>query len=430
MKYIYSIIIFLIAMPVFAQTVGGREFNLGFGKFSEILYPSYMNNDSELREIHRIINNEKNNILAGVSHIALVSEIRLGDKDNAAGINRASITGSVVRAFLKVRYGFSDNHFTFCFDDSRDTEHNVRVAIINRAISPGKNRNIYYTKNSDSYNYVMTQYGTIPMCRDDAQRYAVAEPVKDAPVIAVDSSANVIISVVGDSSTVAEAVEIKPKFVTELPPEKKAEDVKTSRKQNRAARTNDEYHPLLAVKTNGLYWAGYTSFSYAEFFDMKSVPTEFGNMLPNLEAEYYFNGRFSIAAEAAYKVKNYSNDYWWKVSSYSIEPRLWLGKRGLFRGAYIGLFGVVGDYDMKDECDVDNYGYTGMHYSGGLSFGYLQPIYKGLAIEIGVKGGYQYVERETYVVNSGVYYLRGSDTIDGFRILGAKISLMYRFKRK
>jgi len=442
MKYIYSIVIFLIAMPVYAQTVGSREFNFGFAGFSEILYPSYMNNYSELREIHRVMSYEKENILAGVSHIALVSNIRTGDKNNAAGINRASAIGSVVRAFLKTRYGLSDRHFTFCFDDSSNTEHNVRVAILNRAISAGENRNIYYTKSSSRYDYIMMQYGSIPMSKADVavQRYAVAEPVKETPVVTANNP-----------STTVGTGEVRTMFLTELPADKKAEDIKTEevkaeenkvvyiqisdyvgRKQNKdkVVKTRDGYYPRFAVKTNGLSWAGYTTFSYADFFNQEPFPTEFGNVLPNIEVEYYFNGRFSIAGEAEYNSKNYSDNYWWKIASYSLEPRFWLGKRDLFRGAYLGLFGMAGDYDIKEESDVNKYGYTGMHYGGGLSLGYLQPIYKGLAIEIGIRGGYQYIDRDTYIFNNGLYDRQGSDVIDGFRVLGIKASLMYRFKRR
>jgi len=426
MKYIYSIVIFLIAMPLFAQRVEEREFNLAFGEFSDILYPAYMNNESELSEIHRIISEDKNSILAGECYIALVSNIRPGDKGNGAKINRASITGSVVRAFFKVRYGLSDSHFTFCFDDGRDLENNVKVSFINGAIPAGANRYIYYTQNDYNYNYVMMQYGTIPICRGSV----------------VQNSDDIVIPAAVDTSmVVTEAV--RPNVEPERPADKRGEEVKKEEnkvvyvepsdniktKRNRIKRDDGDYYPLIALKSNALFWAGYTPFIYDDFFGMEPASSEFGYMLPNLEGEYYFNGRFSIAGDGAYMVNKYGNDYWWKVSSYSLEPRIWVGQKGLYKGLYIGLFGIVGDYDMKREKDVNNYGYTGNQYGGGLSLGYLQPIYKGLAFEIGIRGGYHYIDRESYIVNSGVYHLQSSDSMDGFRILGARVSLVYRFRK-
>ena len=458
-----------MTMPAIAQN---REFNLKFTQHSDILHVTYMGNDMELNNLNYVMRNEKPNVISGIVHIALVSNIRTGDRNNPLAINKASINASVVRAYLKVRYGLSDHHFTLHFDDGLNMDNNVKVSVEYRPIEVGENRSIYYTKSIDwrSYDLIMSRYVVIPMVkgsrvadsrmvdnRESDYRYADASRRED-PARGVKTEPLRVESVKNEVETkiVEPPVRVETKIV-EPPKEetKAAEPAKTDTRtvitvpsskandrvvyietENRSKRDRESierigYTPSFAIKTNAAYWAGYTPFSYAGLFDMEAFPAELGNMLPNIEAEYYFkNRRFSLTGEALFGITNYSDNHWWKMSSYSVEPRLWLDKSGTFKGLYTGLFGFIGDYDIREELDVHSYGYTGMHFGGGLSLGYLQPVYKGFALELGLRGGYQSVNRDIYSYANETYTFLSSDSVSGFRLLGAKLSLMYRFQRK
>ena len=474
MKYIYLAIVVLMTLPVLAQN---REFNLKYAPQSDILQPSYMGNNAELRDIRSIIQNERGNIQAGRSHIALVSAIRPGDRNNPQAVNKASLNASVTRAYLKMQYGLSNEHFTFHFDDRSNIDGNVKVAFMSRSINVGENRDIHYTtsNNYSSYELIMGRYAGLPMVDNSVgtQQYAnvpQTPSARETVSIAANNVATenreegqqyrtVAVQINARSSEASEVsrTETAKSAVTseELKSAAVSEDVKKeepkraeektvvyiqpveegnrrlSTASTKKPKSTSTVHPLFAVKTNLLYWAGYNPFSYEGFFDQEPVPTNLGNMLPNLEVEYYFNNKkYSIAGDLAYSVMNYSDGHWWKISSYSIEPRYWFGEVGAFKGLYAGVFGTVGDYDIYESIDVHNYGYTGMYYSGGLSVGYFQPIYKDFAIEVGVRGGYQYLNRDIYTITGGDYSFLSSDSVSGFRVLGVRASLVYRFKRK
>ena len=413
MKYIYSIVFILISLPVFSQN---KEYNFKFFPESEVFSLGYMDNNLEFPAMDGAIRYSNADILSGQAHIALISDIKTGEGNDPAAINRASIVGNVLKSYLKTTYKLSNEHFTFHFDDSNNIDDRVRVVIMNRPIKEGENREIYYTR-SDRLRIVLDQYKVVPMVNYvGANRQAIAEVV---PGSVVETSG---VSERDLGAKIGGALENKIEEVAALTTEKK---------RRSKSIIKFSYFPRFAVKTNLLYWVGYTPFSYEGFFNMEPAPTALRNMLPNIEIEYYFGGKISVAAEVAYMKHNYSEEKWWKVSSYSLEPRFWLGGKDLYKGVFVGLFGQAGDFDINEEFDINNNGYTGTYYGGGLSLGYLLPIYRGFAVEVGVKGGYQIVNRDQYVLApNGDYTFFGRDRIDGFRLLGANISLMYRFRSK
>lgn len=170
--------------------------------------------------------------------------------------------------------------------------------------------------------------------------------------------------------------------------------------------------PTLAIGTNLLEWAGFRpDFSHT-------------TVIPNLYIEYYFLKRWSAKAAFSYCDWSYSDGKRYQgLSSYSIEPRFWWKSDGTFRGLFLGVYGQAGDYNQK--CPLENY--TGKYYSGGVSAGYLFPLYKGLAVEVSLRAGYRHATVKNYQADEECSDLCRRYHKNEFTITGSFLNLLYRF---
>lgn len=170
--------------------------------------------------------------------------------------------------------------------------------------------------------------------------------------------------------------------------------------------------PTLAIGTNLLQWAGFRP-------DFTHTTT-----IPNIYVEYYFLKRWSVKGAFAYCDWSYDNGKRFQgISSYSLEPRFWLKKDEKFRGFFFGIYGQAGDYNQKDI----EQNHTGKYYSGGLSAGYLYPIYRGLAVEVSLRGGYRHATVKKYKSGEDCNDLCRKYTKKEFTVTGSCLSLVYRF---
>lgn len=179
------------------------------------------------------------------------------------------------------------------------------------------------------------------------------------------------------------------------------------------------WRPLLALKTNLVQWVGVTP-------DFKITA-----FMPNLALELYFARRWSVEASALYANWDYSGNKLWAVSSYGIEPRLWIKNDGTFRGLYVGAYGQFGDFDNQQDKTEGADNRTGTFWNAGLSVGWLQPLSRHWAVELGLRGGYRNASIDWYDIerdNAGTthYYYNRHDT-EGKFSPSVRVNIIYRF---
>lgn len=176
------------------------------------------------------------------------------------------------------------------------------------------------------------------------------------------------------------------------------------------------FRPLLAVKTNLLYWA--------------TVMPDFNSytFVPNLEAEWFFADRWSLAGTGNFAKWGYGGAKWFGISSWSLEPRWWLKGDGRFRWFYLGAYGQAGDYDVQDGSTPGS-GYTGNLWGAGLSFGAAIPFSDRFGLEIGIRGGYRHAQVKGYSYEAPDYFLNVETADDHWGVTGIKASVYYRFGR-
>lgn len=175
-----------------------------------------------------------------------------------------------------------------------------------------------------------------------------------------------------------------------------------------------EFRPLLAVKTNLLYWAGVMP-------DFKHY-----TFVPNLEIEYFFKERWSLSATGDYMKRGYGNGNFYGISAWSVEPRWWFRGDGRFRWFYLGAYGQVGDYDVQNSRTASD-GTTGKLWGAGLSVGAAIPFSDRLGLEVGIRGGYRHAGMKEYIHEAPDYFLERKGTDNHWGVTGIKASLYYRF---
>lgn len=172
---------------------------------------------------------------------------------------------------------------------------------------------------------------------------------------------------------------------------------------DKAVGVEYEYHPHhFALKNNFLYDAV---------------------LLPNLEVEWLFNDKWSVAVEG--------DVAWWKpketrvyrLAVVSPEVRYHINPRALWHGMYVGLFVGGGLYQLENGGD----GYHGEGGMGGVSFGYMWPIGRHLSLEAGIGAGYMFTRYKVYESRDGHKLYMRTKTLNYFGPLKLKLSIAWRF---
>lgn len=179
-------------------------------------------------------------------------------------------------------------------------------------------------------------------------------------------------------------------------------------------RSGNVFRPVIAVKTNLLEWAGVMpDFRHYTF-------------VPNLEVEWFFRDRWSLSGKGSYIKRSYGGDKFFAMSSWSIEPRLWIWGNSRFRWLYLGAYGQIGDYDVQNSRTVFT-GATGRFWGTGLSLGAAIPFTDRLGVDIGLRGGYRHSTVRDYSHEIGGDYLERTGTDNHWGITGINVSLYWRF---
>lgn len=173
----------------------------------------------------------------------------------------------------------------------------------------------------------------------------------------------------------------------------------------------------LGVKTNALLFAGL-------------LPD--GSMyspVANVAGEVYFMDRFSAQVSFAYAMPYNKGDQYnlFSMTCLMVEPRWWLWGNGRFCGLYAGVYGQYGIFDVSIKEKLEDNS-TGSFYGGGVSVGWLQPVWRGFYVEAGVQAGYRNDTVDVYEFTPGSPYKRlATYTLNSFTLQGMNLSVGYRF---
>ena len=389
--------------------LGGEvSFNFIFSPGSTILDANLGSNNVELANLRDFILHNKYGIQTGGAHFTIVSYIKEGSSSDLYSLNRASILGSIVRAYLKTRYGFVNTNFTFVIRSESELAEYVRIEYKPFSVKPTDNQDIYFTL-KPSYGdlmLAMSKYRELPLEERDDQIETATLP---APLVVIIAPVDTLppVDILPPVGTLPPVDTLRPADTTESP--HKNIDYQIDLKRG--------FKPIFGLRTNLLNIAGVTP------------PAKVVKPLYNITMEFYYLKRSSIALEGYLSPllnhKKTDSDAWHKLSGFSLEHRFWLSKPGLFKGLYMGLYGAFGEYDIMDPQQSEE-GNTGNFIGGGLSIGFALPVSKRLLVEVGARGGYKRESNSSYLVIENSCYQTGSGNRGGIMLYDYNISLVYR----
>lgn len=179
------------------------------------------------------------------------------------------------------------------------------------------------------------------------------------------------------------------------------------------------FRPLLAVKTNLLYWAGVMP-------DFRSY-----TFVPNLEVEVFLGKAWSVAGSVNYNERRYGDEdrNYFGVSTWSVEGRRWFKADGRFRWLHGGVYVEWGDYDVQNS-RVTMDGHTGTTWGVGLSLGAAIPFTDRWGLEVGLRGGFREAADNGYTWEAPDYFKDAESVEHDWGVTGIKASLYYRFGKK
>lgn len=158
-------------------------------------------------------------------------------------------------------------------------------------------------------------------------------------------------------------------------------------------------------------------------FALKTNLLGYAVLMPNLEVEWMFVDRWSLALEGqgAWYAKNEPHKVY-RLATLTPEIRFWALDRGRWHGMYVGLFGGAGLYDLSNG----KKGHEGEGWMAGVSAGYMWPISKHLSLDAGIGVGYMHARDKVYEPRDGHFLYQMTKNVNYFGPLRAKLSLVWR----
>ena len=143
----------------------GTRFGFDFRPEGKLLLADYKSNRTGLERLRALTRTHQDELRNGEAHYVVVSYIRPGESSSDRAINNASVQGSVVRAYMKVWYGLSNDCFTFYIDNTQQASNRVDVFYVGTPIAAGANRVICYTESTGDalkVSRAVSKYDPVP----------------------------------------------------------------------------------------------------------------------------------------------------------------------------------------------------------------------------------------------------------------------------
>lgn len=417
-----------------------ESFLFSFKESSDMFLADYGDNAYQLERMGQRLPVFRSRLLSGSCHLLVVSHVGAYGYEEDGVVNEASLRASRIRACLKTRLDIPSECVAFYIDRSGSYRDRVHVYLIETPLPWFANIAIHYSESRYpvAVKAAVEKYGAVPYVdlyrRGEAGGYDRAVYRIDDPLFDRSELEDYRLASVVDTPKRGNTTITTRETLRVVKKEGKPETAVTAAVREPALPQATAVSPVfMSVKTNLLPWCTVAPSIQLGTGDVKM---QTGSFMPNVELEWYFAGRWSVAvsgmyADFAYKDKTRDR---WSVSEVSVEPRVWPLRRDEFAWLNAGLFGEYGDFDVRGS-GIDPgkellYGRTGRFWTLGASIGCLIPLGKGFCTEVSVRMGYRSTfdgKKYRYDQIDDKNYLETRFSSTGFMI-GGKVSLVYRFQ--
>ena len=365
----------MLVLPLSAQEKEDSVFTFRFFKGKDMFFVPAITNGVELSKLFDIVEQNKQKI--SNNEIALrVDGYYISEGKNAETRKTAKIRSNRVKSELITRKGLKEENFITRNQSGKANYVTVRLFDIN-------NNNILYKqpeeiliKEEDS-----TQIENVPITTDQESTES-KDSLDLEPVLNQESEETTIIE-----------------------PGDKESDSQSTPGDSSDIRKKEKKDSRFALKTNLV---------------------AYGVLMPNLEIEWKFADRWSVALEgqrAWYSKENPHKVY--RLATVIPEVRFWPIERTRWNGMYVGAFGGTGLYDLSNG----GTGHEGEGWMVGVSAGYMWPISNHLSLDAGIGLGFLRAEDKEYKPLDGHFLYQLTKNINYFGPLRLKLSLVWRIPR-
>lgn len=405
-----------------------ESFLYSFEEGRDMFLADYGDNAYWLQRMNTALQVSRVQLLGGEFHLLIVAHVGAYNYEEEAVINEASLRASRIRAYIKSKLNIPHECIAFYIDRSGSYRNQVHVYQVHMPLPWFANLEISCSESRypPAIAEAITRYGSVPYVDlytrghtdyNERQVYIITDSLFDRSEL---DDYRLAISYSEKAETVARTPD-KPVPVKQLASSVAEPVVQT-------------IPCFVAVKTNLLPWMTVVP---AVDLGNGGPKIERGSFMPNMEVEYYFARRWSVAVSALYSDFTYGGweDNKWGLSDIMLSSRFWpLAKPGRYDWLSIGFYGQYGDFDVRgDKIGGESlYGRTGRFWSAGASVGCLVPLGSGFGLEAVVESGYRSVfggKKYRYDGIDGKNYLESRFTSTGVR-LGVKLNVLYRFRVK
>ena len=364
-KYVTSLMLCLLMLPLVAQTQGDTIYHFRFEPGNDGLYTAYRNNGTELSRLLACVVQNKEAILAGTVPIQVDGYCNSLDDETEARAT-ARIRSNRVKSELITREGLTEACFTTRNHTSGGDYVTVRIVIPTSPSETGPE-----------------QQAETERLAAEAQR-ATAE--QEADRLQAEAEAQRIAA--------EQARLVAEKQQTE------AEQTRQAAEQQRTEASHpahDSYH--LALRANLLRWVTLT---------------------PDLGLEGRICPSWGIAVNGSWTSWTWSDkDRRYALWEVAPEVRYYMGEK---KAWYLGAMFKAGQFNYK----LSETGKQGDLMGGGITAGYRLRLNKALDLDFNLGLGYLNADYEKYEVIDGVRVRRGNETKDWWGPINAGVTLVWK----
>ena len=426
-----------------------ESFLFSFVEDNNLFLADYGDNAFSLQRMNETLTATRARLLDNNYHLLIVSHVTPFNSTDDKVVNEASLRASRIRAYLKQKLNIPHECVAFYIDRSGEYNDQVHVYQVHAPLPWFANLEISCSESRypNAVTAAIRRYGEIPFVnlysrgssggyercvyvitdplfdRSELEDYRLATVIKE-PDMKIQGEADISEDAAGETN--GYPGKTPPVVVKRKPASGKQPPVKPRKP------VSDPVTSFLAVKTNLLPWA---TVAPSMLLGTGNEQIITGSFMPNLEVEYYFGGRWSVALASMYADFDYKDkkrDHW-AISSVTLTPKFWPLATDEYRWLNTGVFCQYGDFDVRGaliEKAADNlFGRTGRFISFGASVGCLIPLGAGFCTEASLSAGYRSIydgKRYRHDFTDGKNYLESRFSSTGFMI-GLNISLLYRF---
>lgn len=381
MRLMVALVVFMLTLPLSAQEKEDSIFTFRFLTGRDMFYAPGLNNGSELKRLFECVDRNRDLITSRKIYLYVDGYYK---ENQPKGLVIGRTRSNRLKSELITRKGLKESNFI-------TRNHPAQRNLVTLRFVPHDQINIIPRDAADEVQPATDE--TIVGCPQELQ----SELIAVTEILPPDAECDSV-----QTPPVVDPVTPVTTELDEATPEEETAPADLTLATDNATKKVRDWNVIL--KTNMLGYAV---------------------LMPNLEIEWKFAKRWSVALEGqgAWWAKESAPRKVYRLATLIPEVRYWAIDRSKWHGMYVGVFGGIGTFDLYKG----SRGHEGEGYMAGASVGYMWPIAKHLSLDASIGAGYLRARDKEYIPLDGHFLYQLTKNRNYVGPLRLKLSLAWRF---